>query len=508
VRQEFDTGVDFLFLFFTLQYFDTPSPQGTPFLYFSFFRSFVKMFSRSFVLVFLAMSLCVQAAPHSSPGQCDAISTVIQTVTVTAHASAATGGKTDSEGSRVRVADGSAASAISSASTAHVGDKNGGQTSSSTASVATATEGHGGGSNTSGRNGSTKTSASSTNIASTLAITNSTTSVDNNTGNNNASDPQTNSTTSVDSNAGNNNSSDSQTSLTLVSSVIATGFAKSGQDVPSPGQVKSLTSDNNFINFCLTVPNLNITNGKQIAAGSCNPAPMGIIPSTDNMPSSKFTFPKNFGTLQANQTFNITMAINNLHTGFFTNPQENYLAAPQHLDDQGRVIGHSHFVIEQLSSLGQTTPTNPKTFVFFKGVNVPAVSGTLTETVSNGLSAGFYKLSSMNAAENHQPVLVPIAQHGSLDDVVYFSVTSDGVPASNGTIGESAALTTSAGNSVTTPPPPVLSSATVVPASATLVPGTNNGKGLASTSSFIPASTSLVSTKGKRELRNRFALKN
>lgn len=54
----------------------------------------------------------------------------------------------------------------------------------------------------------------------------------------------------------------------------------------------------------------------------------------------------------------------------------------------------------------------------------------------------------------------------------------------------------------------ILSSATVVPASAKpAVPGTDNGNGRSSASSSIPASTSLASTKGKRELRNRFILK-
>lgn len=148
---------------------------------------------------------------------------------------------------------------------------------------------------------------------------------------------------------------------------------------------------------------------------------MGLIPSSDNMPSSKFTFPKNFATLKADQTFTIEMAIKNMQTGFFVNADANYFAAPQQLNDQGQIQGHSHVVIEELSSLEQTTPTNPKNFVFFKGLNDPAANGKLSATVPNGLKAGFYKLSSINTAMNHQPLLVPIAQHGSLDDAVYVS---------------------------------------------------------------------------------------
>ena len=125
------------------------------------------------------------------------------------------------------------------------------------------------------------------------------------------------------------NNSDPQNSLTLDPKVLATGFENNGQDVPAAGQVASLTSSNNFINFCLTVPNLPITNGQQITTGSCNPAPMGIIPATSAMPSSKFTFPTNGAVIATNQSFTISMAMANLETGNFVNANENYFAAPQ-----------------------------------------------------------------------------------------------------------------------------------------------------------------------------------
>lgn len=191
--------------------------------------------------------------------------------------------------------------------------------------------------------------------------------------------------------------------------------------MPTEGQIPSLTSTNNFINFCKDV-NLPITNGQQIAGGSCNPAPMGAIPSTAAMPSSKFAFPTNGGNVPANQKFTIKMAIKNLETGNFVNANENYYSAPQQLNGQGQIIGHSHVVIEKLDSLTQATPTNPKVFAFFKGVNGKAdAEGILTIDVDAGLPAGTYKLSSINAAANHQPVLVAIAQHGSLDDIIYVS---------------------------------------------------------------------------------------
>ncbi|KAH9043796.1 hypothetical protein EDB85DRAFT_2206043 [Lactarius pseudohatsudake] len=59
---------------------------------------------------------------------------------------------------------------------------------------------------------------------------------------------------------------DPQTSLTLDPKVISAGFEKNGQEVPTAGQVASLTSSNNFINFCLTV-NKPLTNGLQTKTG-------------------------------------------------------------------------------------------------------------------------------------------------------------------------------------------------------------------------------------------------
>jgi hypothetical protein len=230
--------------------------------------------------------------------------------------------------------------------------------------------------------------------------------------------------------AGNNNAgngaaaggNDPQTSLTLDPAVIAKGFANNGQDVPAAGQVASLTSTNNFINFCLTVPNLPLTDGKQITTGSCNPAPIGVIPSTDNMPSAKFVSPVNNDNFDPNTAFTITMAITNIETGNFVNAQENYFAAPQQVNSGGQIIGHSHVTIDSLASVTDTAPTNPKNFVFFKGINGAAVNGQVTADVDKGLPAGAYRLCSINSSSNHQPVIVPVAQHGSLDDCVYFTV--------------------------------------------------------------------------------------
>jgi len=279
------------------------------------------------------------------------------------------------------------------------------------------------------------------------------------------------------------NAQAAQTSLTLDPAVIMKGLAQNGQETPEAGQVPSLVSTNNFINFCLTVPNLPLTNGQQVTSGSCNQTPMGVIVSTANMPSSKFTFPKNGATIPANQAFTISMAINNLETGNFVNAQQNYYAAPAQVNSNGVLVGHSHVVVEQLDSLDQTTPTNPNKFAFFKGLNNAAVNGVLTADVTAGLPAGSYRLASINTASNHQPALVAVAQHGSLDDQIYFTVSDNGA-ASNSTSG--------LGNSNTATVSATVSAAT----------GNSNTATVTATVSAVSATSTSTSAKGSGQGQN------
>ena len=229
----------------------------------------------------------------------------------------------------------------------------------------------------------------------------------------------------IPSSTGSSSNSGAQTSLTLLSSLVAPNFAQNGlnTNTSQPGEVASLTTTNNFINYCDTLPNLPVTNGQQIKTGSCNPAPMGAIPSTSNMPSAKFVSPNNLAVVPANTTFQVTLAIKGLATGFFANPDTNYFAAPQQIDPtSGQIQGHSHIVIQALQSLTQTTPTDPNKFAFFVGLNSKAdAQGQLYANVTGGLPEGTYKMSTIVTAMNHQPVLVAVAQHGAIDDQIYVS---------------------------------------------------------------------------------------
>ncbi|KAK1230408.1 hypothetical protein PQX77_006502 [Marasmius sp. AFHP31] len=216
--------------------------------------------------------------------------------------------------------------------------------------------------------------------------------------------------------------SDAQTSLTLdikvMSKVVEEPLGTGGK---AGTYATSLTSSNNFINFCATV-NLQFTNGKQISEGSCNAAPMGIVPSIDHIPSLKFQFPLNGAVLAINDPFTIRLGVNNLATGNSVNSQTNYLAAPQQVDSSGLVLGHTAIVIEKLETLNQTAPTNPSIFNFFMAAINQLTNGFHGFNVTDGLPAGSYRLSSITTDANHHPIVVPLLQHGSIDDAIYFTV--------------------------------------------------------------------------------------
>lgn len=203
----------------------------------------------------------------------------------------------------------------------------------------------------------------------------------------------------------------------LDASVLSKGSESDGLNNATAGTSASLTSTNNFINFCA---GKTITNGQQVADGSCNPIPMGQIPSTANIPSCKYVFPKNLDTLKANTAFTMQLAVKNMQLGKFTNADTNYYSAPQQVNNQGQIIGHTHMVIEEVQSLASTTPLDPTKFAFFKGIdNAADADGTVSANVTNGLPAGVYRFMTIGTSANHVPFLAPIAQHGGMDDAVY-----------------------------------------------------------------------------------------
>ena len=209
--------------------------------------------------------------------------------------------------------------------------------------------------------------------------------------------------------------------------MLSKGSASDGLNNATAGTSPSLTSTNNFINFCKTTGK-DITNGQQIKGGSCNPIPMGEIASSANIPSCKYVFPKNLDTLKANTAFTMKLAVKNAQLGTFVNAETNYYSAPQQVNKEGNIIGHTHVVVEQVESLTATTPLDPTKFAFFKGINSAAADdGTVTADVTNGLPEGVYRFMTIGTSANHAPFLVAVAQHGSMDDAVYVSRSRAGM---------------------------------------------------------------------------------
>ncbi|KAJ6492231.1 hypothetical protein C8R45DRAFT_1073525 [Mycena sanguinolenta] len=246
------------------------------------------------------------------------------------------------------------------------------------------------------------------------------------------------------------NSQDLQSSTTIDPSVLQT--TDSGQNPPVKGQSAAATSQNNFANICsVGLPKVPITNGLQITSGSCNPTPIGNIPSIENMPSSKFQSPANLDTIAASQTFNITLKTVGIELGTFTNAQKTYFSNPQTLNAKGQIIGHTHIVVEAIDSLTTTKVSNSQDFVFFKGVNDGQdAQGNVAVPVDGGLPAGAYRMCTIVSSATHQPAIVPVAQHGSLDDCVYlsriqFTASAGGAAAGGAAAGGAAAGGAAAG---------------------------------------------------------------
>ena len=98
-------------------------------------------------------------------------------------------------------------------------------------------------------------------------------------------------------------------------------------------------------------------------------------------------------------------------------------AEGKELAANGDIIGHSHITIQNIGSLRSTTVPDAANFMWSRGVSSPGDgNGLLSVTMDGGLPPGWYRVCSMNAAKNHQPVAMPVAQRGPQDDCVRFEV--------------------------------------------------------------------------------------
>ncbi|GES88738.1 ribosomal protein s17 protein [Rhizophagus clarus] len=165
-------------------------------------------------------------------------------------------------------------------------------------------------------------------------------------------------------------------------------------------------------------------NGKQIRGGFCSETIQGDVPSADKMTSTLIISPQNEALLQPNEPFSVDVSIQNLGTGFFSDPETQYYTKPQSLNGQGIIEGHTHVTIQRLSG---DHPPDARKFDFFKGLNDKAKKGTLSVDVIGdngkaGLPIGRYRVCTMSSSFAHQPLLMPIAKRGSQDDCIRINV--------------------------------------------------------------------------------------
>jgi len=160
--------------------------------------------------------------------------------------------------------------------------------------------------------------------------------------------------------------------------------------------------------------------GTQNKNGSCVVTVMGEIPDVNHMVSSVILFPRDGDEIYENEPFTFKTKVLNLNTGFFDDPVNEYYIFPQTLDNAGVIQGHSHVTIQKI--VNDNEPLDPRIFAFFKGLNDKAVDDVLSVLVEKGLPAGKYRACTIVSSFAHQPTLMPVAQRGSQDDCVRFTV--------------------------------------------------------------------------------------
>jgi hypothetical protein len=150
---------------------------------------------------------------------------------------------------------------------------------------------------------------------------------------------------------------------------------------------------------------------------------MGVLPSSDMIPSSKFIFPKHEEIISAARPFTIQLSVRNFDSSSRANPDEKFLSAPQTLNaTTGAIMGHIAIVIEQIGALDSVGPTDPTKFAFFRNTAPSTAQDQMVVDVEDGLPPGVYRLTSMLRTTNSAPVLSPIEAHGSSNDIVYVSI--------------------------------------------------------------------------------------
>jgi hypothetical protein len=175
--------------------------------------------------------------------------------------------------------------------------------------------------------------------------------------------------------------------------------------------------------FCSAVGMSNvIANGTQQKFKTCSLTVQGAIPDFDTMVSTVIVLPDN-GQIFKLGFANLTIVIvsSGIEYGFFDDPTSLYYFTPQSLNQQGLIKGHNHISVQKL--IKGVIP-DPRTPVFFKGLNEQSIDGSLNVTVSGDLftETGIYRICTSTASQSHAPVLMPVAKRGFADDCIRISV--------------------------------------------------------------------------------------
>jgi len=208
------------------------------------------------------------------------------------------------------------------------------------------------------------------------------------------------------------NSSNFAIALVLVTVALAYFDVSSAVDLIKPIKEDAFCKKSRFF----------AANGSQIRdKKTCVSLEIGEIPDVNHMVSALIIEPRNNQRIKRNKNFTVTMKVDNLLAGFFSDAANDYYQIPQTLNKNGKIQGHSHITIQQLD--GNTVP-DPTVFAFFKGLNDPLTNGNeLSVVVANGLAKpGLYRICTMNAANSHQPVVMPVAQRGAQDDCIRINI--------------------------------------------------------------------------------------
>lgn len=175
--------------------------------------------------------------------------------------------------------------------------------------------------------------------------------------------------------------------------------------------------------FCKAVGGVQL-NGSQVPDGFCSSQIMGQIPSTEHMTSTIILTPRSEAILEPNKDFTVTIKINHLVTGKFSDPKSQYYLSPQKLDDSGAILGHSHLVVQRIDSSDDGDAPDARNFTFFHGFDDPASEGKYVQTVP-GLPTGRYRICTLSSSLSHQPVIMPVAKRGAPDDCIRITVNND-----------------------------------------------------------------------------------